>query len=464
MKKKNITLLKNIGLFTIGSFGSKILSFLLVPLYTAILTTENYGAVDLITSTASLLTPILLLSIFDATLRFGMDPNFKNEDVISTSIHIAIRSSVILIIVVLFIAFTNIVNIPNTYLIFLCAYFILGSANQIFTLYLKAKNQAMIIAVSGILCTLITCLSNIMLLILLRWGIIGYMISNTIGLFFQNLYQLFAGKIYKDIRFRQYNDLSEPMIKYSLPLVANSVSWWINNASDRYILSFIKGVSENGIYAVSYKVPTILSMFQGIFFNAWSISAIEEFDENDSDGFIGSNYSLYSSISVVVCSILLIFNIPLATFLYKKNYFIAWKCVPFLLVATVFSGISQFEGSLFAAAKKTKTVAQTTVIGAIINIICNFIFIYYIGSIGAAFATLIGYLTTWIFRTYALKKIVRIRVNWKLHICSIIILIVQSFFATIGKNMKIQLLLFIMLIVINRKFIIPFKNILNYHI
>lgn len=135
-----------------------------------------------------------------------------------------------------------------------------------------------------------------------------------------------------------------------------------------------------------------------------------------------------------------------------------------VLVATVFSGISQFEGSLFATAKKTKTVAQTTVIGAIINIICNFIFIYYIGSIGAAFATLIGYLTTWIFRTYALKKIVRIRVNWKLHICSIIILIVQSFFATIGKNMKIQLLLFIMLIVINRKFIIPFKNILNYHI
>ena len=78
---KNKTLIKNIGLFTIGSFGSKILSFLLVPLYTAVLSTSEYGSVDLITSTASLLTPILLLSIFDATLRFGMDPEYKKEDV-----------------------------------------------------------------------------------------------------------------------------------------------------------------------------------------------------------------------------------------------------------------------------------------------------------------------------------------------------------------------------------------------
>ena len=90
MREKNKSLLKNIGLFTLGSFGSKILSFLLVPLYTAVLSTAEYGTVDLITSTASLLTPILLLSIFDATLRFGMDNNYKKEDVLSTSIRIAV--------------------------------------------------------------------------------------------------------------------------------------------------------------------------------------------------------------------------------------------------------------------------------------------------------------------------------------------------------------------------------------
>lgn len=455
MNRKNKYLIKNIGLFTIGSFGSKILSFLLVPLYTAVLTTSEYGALDLVTSTASLLTPILLLSIFDATLRFGMDSEYKKEDVLSTSINIAIKGSLILIIGVIVVSSTNILNISHIYLVFLCIYFGMGALNQILNLYLRAKNQALIIAVSGILCTLVTCISNIAFLLVFKWGIIGYMISNTIGLLIQNFYQLFVGKVYKDIRFRHYNDLSRPMIKYSSPLIANSISWWVNNASDRYILTFLRGIAENGIYSVSYKIPTILSMFQGIFYNAWSISAISEFDENDSDGFIGNNYSIYSFISLIVCSGLLIINIPLAMFLYKGNYFVAWKCVPFLLMGTVFSGISQFEGSLFAAARNTKFVAKTTIIGAAVNTICNLIFIYLFGAIGAAFATLLGYLTTWILRTKYLQDFIKMKVNWPTHFFSIIIVIVQSVFATIGILSTIQVILFTLLVIVNRSFIAP---------
>lgn len=458
MKNKNLSLLKNIGLFTIGSFGSKILSFLLVPLYTAVLTTEEYGSVDLVVSTASLLTPILLLSIFDATLRFGMDPDYKKEDVLSTSINIAIKGFLILLIGVLFVASTHIINVPNIYLLFLCTYFIMGALNQILNLHLRAKNQAKDIAISGIICTLITCISNIVLLLVFKYGIVGYMISNTLGVTVQNMYQLFVGKAYKDIKLWGYNNLSKPMIKYSFPLIANSLSWWVNSTSNRYILSFFAGVAENGVYSVSYKIPTILSMFQNVFYSAWSISAIAEFDENDSDGFIGNNYSLYSFISLVVCSGLLIINIPLATILYKGDYFEAWRCVPFLLMGTVFSGISQFEGSLFAATKNTKSVAKTTVIGAIVNIILNFILIYLIGSVGAALATLIGYLTTWALRTKFLQAFIRMKVNWRIHFISVIVIIIQSFMATLGITPVVQVVPFIVLLLINRKLILPVIN------
>lgn len=77
LKSKYNSLVKNIGLFTIGSFGSKIVSFLMVPLYTAVLSTSDYGTVDLVSSTAQLLMPILILSIQDATLRFSMDSKYK---------------------------------------------------------------------------------------------------------------------------------------------------------------------------------------------------------------------------------------------------------------------------------------------------------------------------------------------------------------------------------------------------
>jgi len=453
MKKKYISLFKNIGLFTIGSFGSKIVAFLMLPLYTAILSTADYGTVDLLQSTAQLLMPIFLLSIQDATLRFGMDVNYKKEDVLSTTINVVFKGTVLLLIGILIISFLNIVEISAIYWTFLFFTFFLGSLNNCFNLYLKAENKASIIAAGGILCTVITCTSNIICLVVFKLGINGYMISNLLGIFFQVVFQFVFGKIYNNLHLKKYNNLSKPMISYSAPLITNSIAWWVNNVSDRYVLTWIHGAATNGIYAVAYKIPTILTTFQNVFYNAWSISAISEFDKKDKDGFIGNNYTLYSLLSIVVCSLILFFNIPIAKMLYSADYFVAWQYVPFLLVSTVFNGIAQFEGSLFAATKKTKEVSTTTFIGAVVNIIGNFILIYKLGAVGAALATMIGYIVTWVLRTIYLQTFIKMKVNWKIHICSIVLLIVQSILATLNILYVIQILIFILIILLHYKYL-----------
>ena len=456
VKRKYSSLLKNIGLFTIGNFGSKIVSFLMVPLYTAILSTSDYGTVDLITSTVSLVMPIMLLSIQDATLRFGMDDNYKKEDVISTSFKTIFRGSIILLSIIVVVYSRGLLDLPFAYYVFFFLTFILNAINNVLGLYLKAKNKASIIAISGILCTLISCVSNVVCLVFLKLGINGFMISNTLGIGVQVLYQLFLGATYKDIHLKKYNDLTKPMVKYSSPLIANSIAWWINNASDRYILSWILGIAANGIYSVAYKIPTILTMFQGIFYNAWSISAISEFDEGDTDGFIGNNYTLYSFISIVGCSAIILINMPLASILYSGDYFSAWKCVPFLLLGTVFNGISQFEGSLFAAVKQTKKVSLTTIFGAIVNTIFNLLLIKPIGIVGAAFATMVGYLVTWIMRTVFLRSFVRMKVNWIKHISTLLLLLIQTIAATLNVAIVFQFLIFVLIITIYAKNILRF--------
>lgn len=453
MREKYKMLLKNIGLFTIGSFGSKLISFFMIPLYTAILTTTDYGTVDLIQSTAQLLIPILLLSIQDATLRFGMDPEYKKEDVLSTTINITLKGTFLLLLGIIIVSMIGIIKLSTIYWIFLFLTFLLGSLNNSFNIYLKSKNNASIIAIGGILCTTVTCLANVLFLVIFRMGIVGYMISNIIGIFLQIIYQFIFGKIYKDLHLKNYNNISKPMIKYSLPLIANSTAWWINNASDRYILTWILGVATNGIYAISYKIPNILTMFQNIFYNAWSISAISEFDKDDQHGFIGNNYMLYSFISIIGCSVLLLFNIPIAMMLYSNDYFEAWKCVPFLLVGTVFNGIAQLEGALFSATKKTKEVSKTTVIGAVVNIIGNIIFIYMLGVIGAALSTMIGYGLMWGLRTKSLQKFVKMKVNWKTHLISVGILLVQAILATFNVLYIIQFILFILNIIMHWSYI-----------
>ena len=446
MRQKNKSLLKNIGIFTLGSFTSNAISFLMIPLYTSVLSTSEFGSVDLMSSTASLLSPILLLSIQDATLRFTMDNNYKKEDVLSTSLNVVLKGTTILTIAIVLIGIVRIFPVSNQYLLFLWMIFVLGAISSIFNLYLKAENKAKIIACSGIIGTIAVCSCNYLFLVVLKYGVAGYMFSNVISLLLQIIYQLITGKIYKDIHFKKYNNLSKPMIRYSSPLIANSISWWVNNASDRYILTAVRGIAESGIYTVAYKIPTILTLFQNIVYNAWSISAIAEFDENDTDGFIGRNYELYSCISILICSILLVMNIPLARFLYKGDFFNAWKCVPFLLLGTVFSGISQFEGSLYAAVKETRLVAKTTVVGAITNTILNIVLICIFGAIGAAISTCVGYCITWLLRTMFMQRFVKMKVNWKKHFVLLAFLVCQTIFATFDSKSNVQIVIPIMLI------------------
>ena len=234
-------------------------------------------------------------------------------------------------------------------------------------MYLKALDKVGILVVSGIASTLTSCLLNILLLIVFDIGINGYLIANISGMGIAVILMFFCGGIYKDYKLSMDRKLAKEMILYCFPLAFNGVAWWINNASDKYILTFFCGVTANGIFSVAYKIPTILSTLQGIFYNAWSVSAITEFDKKDSDGFIGNIYVLYSCISVTGCSVIMICNVFIARILYAKDFFAAWEYVPFLLLGAVFHGLTLFEGCLYSAAKKTKEVFYTTLAGAFIK-------------------------------------------------------------------------------------------------
>lgn len=420
---------KNTLLFTINSFGSKLITFLLVPLYTNVLSTNDYGTADLMTSTAQLLIPLLTLNIQDAVLRFSLDKTKDPKKIISVGCTINSISMCLLGITLFLLSYFGILSFGKEYIIFLFFSFAFGGIQNSLQMYMKAVDNVKVLVYSGLASTLFSCVSNLLFLLVFKFGILGYLISNLVGHFVAIFIMFFLGKIYRDVRFTTDTKLIKEMFVYSAPLAINSVAWWINTASDKYIITFFCGAAINGIYSVAYKIPTILSTFQTIFYNAWSVSAITEFDKDDKDGFIGNIYSLYMCVSTIGCSLILIFNKFLASMLYAKDFYDAWRSVPFLLLGVAFNGIALFEGCLFTAVKKTKEVSRTTIVGAIVNTIANFILIPLFASSGAAFATMIGYLTVWIVRTISLQKIVHMRVNWMKQVVCIIVLVVQVFLA-----------------------------------
>lgn len=454
LSNKYKDLSKNTILFTIANFGTKFISFIMVPLYTAVLSTNDYGVVDLVNTTVQLLIPVLTLNIQDAVLRFSLDKHYCKNTVITIGMRVIGIGSTILLVALLILKYLNIITIGNDYIIYLFLSFLLGVLNNNLNMYLKAKDKVKYITIFGVLNTLITCSMNVILLLFVKMGINGYMISLISGTLVADIGMFIFGKVYKDIEHGKANKLVvQAMLAYSTPLIINSISWWINNASDRYILSYYKGSSVNGIYSIAYKIPTILSTVQNIFYGAWSISAITQFDKNDEDGFIGNVYSAYSAMCIFACSIIMTFNVVLAKILYAKDFYQAWEYVPFLLVGTYFNGLGLFDGCIFTAVRNTKLISNTTLIGALTNTVLNFILIPQYGAIGAAFATMIGYFFTWLIRSITLRKIIIMKVNWKNQFLSLIIIFIQGFVGTLNESVLPQIPFMIIITLLQIKYL-----------
>lgn len=227
----------------------------------------------------------------------------------------------------------------------------------------------------------------------------------------------FGCKAWKDIVLpaRIQKQYVKEMLTYSIPLMPNSISWWISNSSDRYIMNIFRGLNELGIYSVSYKIPSIMATISAILISAWEMSAVDDFGSEKSRRFFSKIYDLWVHTYIIVCAGLIFFVKVLAYILFQKEFFIAWKFVPILLFASVFSGLSSFLGTVFTAAKNTKSVFVTTMAGAGINIALNFVLIPVWGGYGAAVATAIGYLTTFFARLVGANRIIKFEVDYKKH-------------------------------------------------
>lgn len=426
-RSRNRELVMNTGLFALSSFGSKIISFLLLPLYTAVLSTGDYGTVDLMNSTVSLLVPLLTLNVQDAVLRFGLGKDAEPEEILAVGLRMSAGGSCLLLAVVALLLGIGVVPFDYVYCVFLVVMFALTALSNVLTMFVKSQEHVRSLVVSGIGHTLIMSVSAVLLLVVVKVGVLGYMFSMALGSLFSVCYLFYKGKAWRSLNAKVRGGLMGSMIALSAPLVANSLAWWVNDVSDRYVVTFICGAAANGIYAVAYKIPSILSTLQTIFYNAWAISAVKEFDPEDGDGFLGKMYGLYSGSMAIACSAIILLDVPLASLLYSSDFFAAWQYVPLLLVGAYLNGLALFQGCLFTAARNTRAVSWTTIAGAFASIGSCVLLCFAIGPLGAAIATVIGYVITWGSRTVVMtQRVARLKVSWRSEVLTLVVLLLQA--------------------------------------
>lgn len=419
-------LAKNMLFLTVGQFGTKLLSFFLVPLYTSVLTSAEYGTYDLYSATVSLFVPILTLNIADSTTIFLLDKANSKQGIISISLKYYFCSLVIFAAAICLNLAFKFLPLFNEYPVFLFLMFAVNGLVNLLLCYARGLDRIKDVSVSGVLCSAVMIALNIVFLIPLHLGLKGYYIATIYGSLVQILYLCVSMKIFGFIKFkRQDKSLKKEMLGYSCPMILNTVSWWINSVSDRYMVTAFCGVVANGIYSVAYKIPSILTMFQSIFSQAWTLSAVQDFDSEDKSGFFSRMYSLYNVCMVLLCSVLILADKFIAHILYAKDFYEAWRYVPFLLVSVVFGSLSGYLGGIFSAVKDSRSFASSTVAGAVLNIGLNFFLIRLWGALGAAVATMASYVLVWAMRLYKAKKIMRLEVSLLRDCVSYVLLVFQ---------------------------------------
>jgi O-antigen/teichoic acid export membrane protein len=242
------------------------------------------------------------------------------------------------------------------------------------------------------------------------------------------------------------------------------VSWWLSNSANKIFISILLGATANGIYAVANKIPSLISVFYSIFTQAWQISAVEEYKNKDAGKFFGSVFTATFGILIVGVSLITLFSKELVLILSTNAYFEAWKVVPWLALAVLFSSLSSFLGTIYTSSMKTMALFTTTLVGGIINVICNLLLIPIFGIIGAGIGACVSFLCVALIRLKDSKKFISIKLEWLPIILSFFILsieIIILFFMNGLASFLFMALCVVILFVING---FPFFKLLKNHI
>lgn len=437
------SLISNTAIIGIGSALSKLLIFILVPILTRELSPEDYGISELIVNTVNLVVPIFTLVIFEAILRYTLDNTNDKTAVLAVGIRVTVYGILILTPVVLLIScfWDN-----DFVLVSFLGLYIMSAFKNCFVYYARGKNKFVIITSISVIEGI--ALLNLVVLFVCTFnqGVYGYIAGMFISNMLANILYcyLLHINIFSFLKVRN-NELEKSMIMYSVPMIFNSIGWWVNNVLDRYMLSFFCSISLTGIYSVSYKIPGLLNTIVDVFMQAWKVSATEEY-ENGRISHYNKGYTVFVYSSILICSFLICFSKLFSTVLFGLEYQDAWKYSVVLIIAFLFNGISGYIGTIFTAVKQTKYIAYSTVVGAIVNIILNFILIPTYTALGVGIATMISNIVIWCYRGYFVNRYLKIEIiNYKL-VLFILLLLLEAFFMLTQLS---QVAVWLMLIIIS---------------
>lgn len=408
-KNKYTTLVSNTFLISIGTFGSKLLTFFMVRFYTEVLTPSDYGTADLIMQGANLLFPVISMGIVEGVFRFALGNPKKRRNIFSAGVWVITGGSAVLAAVT---GLTWSVDLFDDVLWLMAIYTIASCYHSLCAQFIRAQGKMALYAGQGILNTVLVIGLNILFLLVFKWGIIGYVLSTAVADILCSSFLVFKEKLWQYLTVKPGKGLLAHMLRYSVPLIPTTIFWWITSVSDRYMITAFLGSDANGIYAVAAKIPTLLTLMATIFLEAWQFSAIAESagERREHIRFYSKIWKIFMSAMFLAGGVVIALSQWEIRVLSADEYYSAWQYIPLLSAAMIFSSFVTFAGSIYVVEKKSLLSFGTSMAGAAVNILLNLILIpTELGIQGAVIATFSSYFLVFLIRSKNARKLLPFR-------------------------------------------------------
>lgn len=433
MKQTRVTkLLSNTLIFTVGKFVSKLIVIFMLPFYTSYLSQAEYSTADLITNFCNLIIPLACLGVSEGIFRNAASKSVDKEAFFTNGVMLMIFGSIG---AAALSPLLNLLDFFNHYILLIVCYIIASNLHSVCAQYICAIGRTKLFAGQGVLNTFLTVILNIIFLVGFDMGVLGYVLAIVLADFMTTVVIFFAAKLYRAfIPSKISGRIMKELLRFCLPLVPSTVFWWITGVSDRYLVAAMASAEENGLYAAAYKIPTLLTYVVTIFNDAWKLSAVSESEDREKCAeFYSQIYKYYIAVMFVGGGTIALLAQPLSKILFAESYYSAWIFIPVLSAATVFTALDTFLGSVYFTVKKTSMSLWTALIGAVVNVALNRLWIPQWGAMGASVATFISYFLVYVIRAATMGRFMKFKMyHIKLAINTVLVVAIAAVMTLYG--------------------------------
>ena len=421
-------LLVNTGLFAFTQVATKLIAFFLVPLYTAYMSTADFGVTDMSATVVSMALPLVTLSVSDAVLRFAIDDKANRDRYISLGLVVVLFSIVVVA------ALSPLLSLPffgglDRYRGLFIASYSLGALQYFFNMLARALNKVKVIPISAIITTVLTAGCAVVFIAHMGLGAPGFFYSLLAGNAGGVLCFFFVGGIFRHFHLRfEPRDIAflKRMFAYSIPMVPNALFWWMSSSINRFFITGMIGVGASGMFAAAQKIPGLLNTAAGIFQQAWQLSSFQQFRKTNISKFFSTVFRVYNAGIAIVATVIAACSPWLASFLLQKEWYRAWTRIPIMVVAVYFNSLNSFYGTVDTATLKTKSLFTTTVWGALCCVVVTWVLIPSLGIAGACVGMVVSNLLVLVLRVLSSRDILQFKVQWPVVIATSVMLVTQA--------------------------------------